>query len=149
MKKLAKKVLSLAALGGIVLPVIACGPNYERIELTGEKKSPLGGEVKANHVSVPEGMIVKAHVVPYNDDGEPMQQHVFPRDPDVLEVIAVVNDRDYAFIGKKPGRTQVEFQADGETVLIVEAVVTEQPPPESLPSDPDAKQDATKDTTQQ
>lgn len=130
--KLSKKILSLAVLGGIVLPVLACGPDYERIELTGEKKSPLGGEVKANHVSVPEGMIVKAHVVPYNDDNEPMQQHVFPRDPDVLEVLAIVNDRDYAFIGKKPGRTQVEFQADGETVLIVEAEVTVQPPPESM-----------------
>lgn len=139
-KKLSRKILSLAVLGGIVLPVVACAPDYQRIDITGEKKSPLGGEVKPNHVSVPEGMIVKAHVVPYNDDGEPMQQHVFPRDPDVLEVIAVVNDRDYAFIGKKPGRTQVEFQADGETVLIVEAEVTAQPPPESTSATTTAQQ---------
>lgn len=125
--KLATKILSLLAVGGLLA---ACGPDYEKIEITAEKKSPLGGEVKSNHVSVPEGMIVKAHIVPYNDDGEAMQQHVFSRDPDVLEVVAIVNDRDYAFIGKKPGRTQVEFQAEGDTVLIVEAEVSEQPPPD-------------------
>jgi hypothetical protein len=128
MKLLNMKNLFVGVVAALV--AIACGPDYERTEISGTKSSPLGGEVKSNHVAVPEGMIVKAHVVPYNDDNEQMQAHVWSHDPDILEVIAVVNDRDYAFIGKKPGSTTVEFQADGETVFIVTAEVTTQPPPE-------------------
>lgn len=111
----------------MALPMVACGPDYDHLELSGEKASPLGGDVKENHITVPEGMIVKVHVVPWNDDKETMPGHVFSHDADTMEIAAIVNDRDYAFIGKKPGHTQVEFQADGKTVLIVEADVTPQP----------------------
>jgi hypothetical protein len=123
-----KKVFALAA---CVMTMIACGPDYERTEVTAVKPSPLGGTATSRLVSVPEGMIVKAHVVSTNDDNEVMHAHVFSRDDSIVEVVAVVNDRDYAFIGKRPGRTEVEFQADGETVFTVIAEVTAQPEPES------------------
>ena len=122
-----KKVFSLAA---CVMAMVACGPDYERTEVTAIKPSPLGGTASSRQVSVPEGMIVKAHIVPFNDDGEAMQAHVVSRDESIVEVVAIVNDRDYAFIGKKPGRAEVEFQADGETVFVLIAEVTAQPPPE-------------------
>ena len=80
--KLSNALLVIAL---FALPTTACGPDYERMEISGTKASPLGGEVKANHVSVPEGMIVKTHVVPFNDDDEMMQAHVFSADPDILE----------------------------------------------------------------
>ena len=131
-----KNLSALVMCALVALPILACGPDYKKMEISGRKESPLGGKVEPNHVSVPEGMIVKAHIVPYNDDNELMQAHVFSHDPSILEVTAVVNDRDYAFIGKKPGRTRVEFQADGETVLVVEADVTEQPPPETIAAQP-------------
>ena len=127
-----KKVFALAA---CLMTVIACGPDYEKTEVTAVKPSPLGGTASARHVSVPEGMIVKAHVVSFNDDNEIMHAHVFSRDESIVEVVAVVNDRDYAFIGKKAGRTEVEFQADGDTVFTVIAEVTEQPPPEETTSE--------------
>ena len=88
-----------ALLGALMaLPMLACGPDYDHLELSGTKASPLGGEVKDNHISVPEGMIVKTHVVPWNDDKETMPGHVFSHDSDTLEIAAIVNDRDYAFI---------------------------------------------------
>ena len=131
-----KKLLALAVSSLVGLSILACGPDYERTDITAVKPSPLGGDVKPNFVSVPEGMIVKAKVVPVDDDRELMQAHVFSHDESVLEVIAVVNDRDYAFIGKKPGKTEVEFQADGETVFRVVAEVTAQPAPEETGSQP-------------
>lgn len=131
-----KKLVALAISCLVALPLLACGPDYQETEITGVKPSPLGGDVKPNHVSVPEGMIVKAHIVPVNDDREPMQAHVESRDTSILEVVAIVNDRDYAFIGKKPGRTEVVFQADGETVFVVHADVTAQPPPEDPTAQP-------------
>jgi hypothetical protein len=125
-----KKLLALAISAFVGLAVVACGPDYEKTVITQSTQTPLGGEVKPNLVSVPEGMIVTAYVAPFDDDDEHMQAHVISRDDTVLEVIAVVNDRNYAFIGKKPGKTLVEFQADGETVFVVEAEVTAQPAPE-------------------
>jgi hypothetical protein len=124
-----KKVFALAA---CVTTMIACGPDYDKTEVTAPKSSPLGGTASARQISVPEGMIVKAHVVPYNDDGEVMQAHVVSRDDSIVEVAAIVNDRDYAFIGKKAGTAEIEFQADGETVFVIIAEVTAQPPPETL-----------------
>jgi hypothetical protein len=121
-------VRSLLAVTGLVAAV-ACGPDYERTEISGVKQSPLGGDVTNRHVSVPEGMIVKANIVPFNDDQEKMHGHVFSQDPSVIEVIPVVNDRDFAFIGKKPGRTTITFQADDESVFVVQAEVLEQPEP--------------------
>ena len=126
-----KKVLTVAACVMSVMTVIACGPDYEKTEVTAVKPSPLGGTASNRQVSVPEGMIVKAHVVTWNDDNEIMQAHVLSHDNSIVEVIAVVNDRDYAFIGKRPGVTEVEFQADGETVFTVIAEVTAQPPPDT------------------
>jgi hypothetical protein len=112
-----------------VTGLVACGPEFDRLELTSTKTSPLGGEVSTQRISVPEGMIVKTNVAPYDDDNEKMPGRVYSRDGDIVEVIAVVNDRDYAFIGKKVGHTEIVFEADGETVLIVQADVTPQPAP--------------------
>ena len=125
-----KKVFSVGVALFAILAAAACGPDYERTEVTAMKPSPLGGSVSSRQISVPEGMIVKAHVVPVNDDGELMQAHVRSRDETVVEVVGIVNDRDYAFIGKSPGTAEVEFQADGETVFVLIAQVTPQPPPE-------------------
>lgn len=106
---------------------VACGPDYDRLELTGQKGSPLGGTVNAQMISIPEGMIVKVHVVPWNDDDEPMRGGARSLDTSILDVWPVVSDRDFAFVANKVGRTSVEFQANGRTVLTVHAEVTPQP----------------------
>jgi hypothetical protein len=126
-----KKVFAFGVGLFSLIAVAACGPDYERTDITAVKQSPLGGTVSSRTISVPEGMIVKAHVVPVNDDGELMQADVKSRDETVVEVTAIVNDRDYAFIGKTPGKTEVEFRADGEVVFVLIAEVTPQPAPES------------------
>jgi len=115
-----------AVLGALALGLAACGPDYDHIEIS-SVKSPPGAEVRSSRIAVPEGMIVVSHVVPWNDDNETMSAHVRARDPEVIEVTPVVNDRNYAFIGKKAGHTQVEFIADDKVVLIVEADVSAQP----------------------
>lgn len=129
-----KTKLTRRGLVGLALAIaplaIGCGPDYERMEITGQKASPLGGEVRGNRVSVPEGMVVKANIVPYDDDQQKMPVRVFAHDPDVLEVAPTVNESNWVFIGKRPGRTRVEYVAGADTVLIVEADVTPQPDPE-------------------
>jgi len=115
-------VLALAlapALGG-------CGPDYDRTEINAQP-SKLGGGVTKSRIEVPLGMVVKAHIVSYDDDEKVMKATFRVADPAILEVAGVVTDSDYAFLGLRPGITQVELRADGDLVLIVDAVVTEQP----------------------
>ena len=81
-------------------------------------------------IVVPVGMIVTAHIVSYDDDHKTMTTGIQSKDPRVVEVESVVSPSDYAFFGLSPGSTDVELTADGKVVLIVTAVVTEQP---SLP----------------
>jgi hypothetical protein len=114
--------LALAALG-----VVACGPDYQRTDIEGVVTSPLGGRIDYSRVEVPLGMILKAHIVPTNDEGKPMETTIRSRDPGVVEVAPVVSDHDYAFLGLRPGITQVEIRAEGDLVLIIDAVVTAQP----------------------
>ena len=127
MSSLMNVVRSALILGVLSFGAIACGAEYERTEITGVRVSNLGGEVSVQRIDVPEGLIVKAHIVVWNDDNEAMTLSVRAVDPNIVEVAGVVNDRDYAFIGKKQGRTAVQFLADGKVVLTVQADVTAQP----------------------
>lgn len=126
----ALSTLRLLALGaGAALTLMACGPDYERIDINGQTQSDLGGVVNARQISIPEGMAVKVHIVPWNDDDEMMQGHAVSDNDSILEVRNVVSDRDFVFIARKVGQTSVAFQADGKTVLIVDATVTPQATP--------------------
>jgi hypothetical protein len=125
-------VRAAIVLGALGLASAACGPEYDRTEISAVKPSDLGGGISRAKLDVPEGLIVKAHVVVWNDDNEPMPLTIRSLDPNVVEVAGVVNDRDYAFVGRKAGRTQVEFKAEDTVVLTLEAEVVAQP---ELPSD--------------
>ncbi|AKU97969.1 hypothetical protein AKJ09_04633 [Labilithrix luteola] len=105
----------------------ACGPSYDHTEITGVVASPLGGTVTFQRVEIPEGMIVKAHIVSLNDDDDLMGGTVRSHDESIVGVSSLVSDRDFAFEGRKPGRTDVEILADGKLVLVLEAIVSAQP----------------------
>ncbi len=123
-KKLFVAAFSLFALAA--LP--ACGPDYDRMEITAVTAPPMGGTVNFQRIEVIEGTIVTARIEPKNDDNEAMHCHVRALDSSVIEVAAVVNDRVYAFIGQHEGTTRIEFTAEDEVVAVVEAVVKPQPP---------------------
>jgi len=118
--KLAALALASAALAG-------CGPDYDHTEIVGIVPSRLGGRIDYTRVEVPVGMVVKAHIAPYNDERELMPTSVRSLDPSVMEVSSVITDQDFAFLGLRPGVTQIELRAEGELVLVLDAVVTEQP----------------------
>lgn len=118
-----------AALAACGLLLGGCADEYERTDITNVRKSDLGGAISTSRIEVPVGMIVTAHIVPFNDDREMMAAELRSANPDVVEVAHVVSDRDYAFLGMRPGVTEVELRADGKVVLIIQAVVTEQSPP--------------------
>lgn len=124
-----KKIVTLLAvtLGG--LAVAACGPDYDRTEITNVLASPLGGSVDYRQINVHSGMVVKAKILPYNDSNERMSCRLRSLDPRVVDVLQVVNDGDFAFLGLAPGRTQIEVRADDRIILVLDAVVTEQPAP--------------------
>lgn len=125
-----KSILGRAiVLAGIVGAAVACGPDYERMEMSGTVKDDFGGTIDIRRLTVHEGMIVKSHLVAWNDDQEAMPLVVRVEDPDTVELASVISDRDYAFIGRKQGRTRINFEADGVLVLIVEAEVVPQPTP--------------------
>lgn len=121
---------TIARAAALTLGLVACGPQYDRTEITAVQPSVLGGEVGVHRISVHEGMLVKAHVVVWNDDNVQMPLQIVADDPSVVEVAGVINDRDYAFIGRRQGRTLVRLVADGTTVLSIAADVLAQP---SLP----------------
>lgn len=124
------KAASLFTVALVALGLAGCGPSYDRLDITSKVLSPLGGEIDVQHIQVPEGMIVKAHIVPYNSDDDAMGVQLHSVDPSIMDVINVAHDHDFAFLGNRPGQTQIEVTAEGETVLIVDALVTPQPAPQ-------------------
>lgn len=117
----------LAALGLAALAA-GCVADYERTDIGGIVESPLGGTVTYGAVAVPEGMVVKAHIAPFNDDGNPLTCELASEDPSVVGVSQTIGDKDYAFYGLKEGRTRVNVRAGDRVVLVLEAIVTPQPP---------------------
>jgi hypothetical protein len=115
-------VLSAVALG-----LVACGPDYDHTDISAVRKTKLGGDMNIQRLEVPEGLVLKAHIVVWNDDEEAMPLVVRSKDPKIVEVAGVVNDRDYAFLGLQRGRTEIEFVADDTVVLTIEANVVAQP----------------------
>jgi len=111
---------------GAITTLPACGPDYDRLEVT-SVNNPNGGTINFQRIEVVEGTVVTARIEPRNDDNESMHCHVRSDNASILEVSAVVNDRVYAFIGQSAGTTRIEFTAGDEVVLIVDAVVKPQP----------------------
>ncbi len=123
---LVDRVRRSAFVGAIALASIACGPEYERTEFSATV-AELGGSVSVQRLELYEGMIVKSHIVAWNDDREPMPLLVRTGDPATVEVAGVISPHDYAFVGRQAGTTKIEFVADGTLVLVIEAVVLPQP----------------------
>ena len=127
MKKLASLVASLVFLSCVA----GCGTDYDHTEITNVKGSePFPGTMTYARIVVPVGMLVTAHIVSYDDKHKTMSTGIQSKNTHVVEVEPVVSPDDYAFFGLAPGTTDVEVTADGKTVFIVTAVVTDQP---SLP----------------
>jgi hypothetical protein len=128
-----RKMLLRTAIAGVLLAgsAVACGPDYERTEFSGVVADDFtrGGSsaISVRHITVHEGMILKSHIVSWNDDDETMPLDVRSEDPGKLEVGRVITPHDFVFIGRSVGKTRVSFRAGGELVLIVEADVLPQP----------------------
>lgn len=121
-------VLRASVLAMVALGVSACGPEYDRTEISAVKgDGTLGGTISTRRLDVPEGLVITAHVVVMNDDDEPMPLEIRSKDPSIVEVRPVVNPRNYAFLGLKQGTTEVQFVADGSVVLTIPATVIQQP----------------------
>lgn len=118
-----KNVVALVALGAVL--VSACNDDYDRLELS-KQPSTIGGDIDRSHLVVPVGMIVKAHLAPIDDSGDVMTATVSVVDETIVEAASVVSEADFAFIGLKPGKTEIVLKADGKTVLIIPTTVTEQ-----------------------
>jgi hypothetical protein len=114
------------AISAAVFALAGCGHDYDHTDIDAVQPSALGGTVSTQAISVPEGLVVKAHIVPWNDDKDPLSLQVRSKDTTTLQVSPTVNDRVYAFIGLKTGQTEVEFVADGTVVMTVLASVTAQ-----------------------
>jgi hypothetical protein len=116
-------VCSLAAAG--------CAAEYDHTDITVVRPppGPLEGSVNHARVQVSVGAVVTAHIVSYDDDHEDMAVELRTKDRSVVEVANVVSEHDYAFLGLRPGVTDVELLAGGKLVLIFTAVVVDQPAP--------------------
>lgn len=128
MSGLVRLLRGAVVLGALALGASACGPEYDRTEISGVIESKLGGTIDMTRLEVHEGMIVKAHIVVYDDDNERMPLAFRVVDPSLVEVAGVVTTDDYAFIGRRVGRTQIQLVADGTVVVTLVAEVTAQPP---------------------
>jgi len=131
MSSLSYRIRGAIVAAALALGVTACGPEYDRTEISAVRgQDTLGGTINNQRLDVPEGLVITAHIVAWNDDNEQMPLGVRSKDPSIVEVAGVVNDRSYAFLGLKQGRTEIELVADGTVVLTIPATVSAQP---SLP----------------
>jgi hypothetical protein len=119
------RYLALAAL------ISGCAAEYDHTDLNNvhAPPKPLDGRVTYARINVSVGAIVTARIVSYDDDHKEPATDMRTKDTSVVEVTGVVSPGDYAFLGLRPGQTEVEVLADGKVVLILTAVVTEQPTP--------------------
>lgn len=117
----------VAAVAALALCGAGCGSDYDRTVFSGIVSDDLGGQIGVTGLQVHEGMILKSHIVAWNDDEEPMTLSVRSLDPTIVEVVEVISDRDFAFVGLRAGRTQIQLEADDTLVLTIEARVTPQP----------------------
>jgi hypothetical protein len=121
--------LALASLLFSTLAVAGCGADFDHTEIDNARPSLPGGTLTYSRVVVPAGSLVTAHIVSYDDKHNTMAMGLSTKDKTVVDVQNVVSEHDYAFFGLRPGSTEVEMTADGKVVLIITAVVTEQPAP--------------------
>jgi hypothetical protein len=122
------RLAGLAALAIFASSTVACGPDYDRLDITPVKgENVLGSKLDKQELVVPEGLVLTAFIVPWNDDDEKMPLAIFSDRTDIVEISPVVNDRNYSFIGKAPGTTTIRFVVDGNTVLRIPANVIPQP----------------------
>lgn len=122
-----RTVAALGLVAVLAAGAAGCAPDYDRTEITAVRPSLLGGRVDRSRIEVPAGLIVTAHFVSYNDDNKVMGMTLRATNPEIVEVSPVISEYDYAFIGLKPGVTDVEVLADNKVVLIISAVVGPQP----------------------
>ena len=115
---------TLALLGALT----GCTSNYSHTDISTVSTNDLPSQVTAFHISVTQGSIVTAHIAPFNSDEKPMVGDVQSSDPSTIEVLRAYGDKNYAFLGKKAGKTTVMFLSDGITVATIQAEVTAQAP---------------------
>jgi hypothetical protein len=114
----------------VALLLAGCGAEYDHTDILSvhAPPKPLAGQVSYARIQVSVGAVVTAHIVSFDDDHKEMEADLRSKDTGVVEVTGVVTPGDYAFLGMRAGETEVEVRADGKLVLILRAVVTEQPP---------------------
>jgi hypothetical protein len=103
-----------------------CAATYSHTDISQVSSNELQSQVNATHIQVTHGGIVTAHIAPFNSDGNPMVGDVASEDTSVIQVYRATGDNNYALLGVKPGRTHLEFKADGVTVVTIDTEVTEQ-----------------------
>ena len=108
-----------------------CAADYDHTDISVVRPppAPLDGSVNHARIQVSVGSVVTAHIVSYDDDHDSMSLELHAKDRSVVEVANVVSEHDYAFLGLRPGTTDVEMRANGKLVLIFTAVVVDQPAP--------------------
>ena len=96
----ASRLLVAAAVAALAA---GCGTDYDRTEITAVVGSFTGpttsskDTVSTSHIQITEGNILKAHIVVFNDDDEPMPLTLKVTTPGVVEVAAVISPDDYTF----------------------------------------------------
>lgn len=128
MKRVVASLASLVMTAAVALTVGGCKAEYDRTEITNVKSRLAGGSMNEARIEVPVGGIVTSHIVSYDDSHHTMSVELHSKDEGIVQVANVVSEHDYAFVGMKPGDTEVELRADGHLVLILRARVTAQPP---------------------
>lgn len=125
MKKLLSRIAPLSLVLGLAA-LSGCRANYSHTDISRVSSNDLPSTVTALHIAVTQGSIVTAHIAPFNNDEKPMVGDVQSSDPSTLQVLRAFDDKNYAFLGVKTGKTTVMFLADGIVVATIQADVTAQ-----------------------
>ncbi len=121
-----KLPIYLCALGAIA--ACGCTSSYSRTDITSVSQSnELTSSVTGRHILLTVAGVVTAHIGPFNSDNNPMVGDVASEDNSILEVSRTYGDKNYAFLGRRAGKTAIELKADGIVVARIEAEVVEQP----------------------
>lgn len=125
-----RRGLAMLALAASAVGLSACGPEYDRTEITVVSSSyPSDYSASLGRITVTEGTALTLHLVVYNDDNEKMPVRFVLTDNQIANFVAQVDPGNYTLLAYKEGVSQLQIIADDTKVLTINVYVRPQPTP--------------------
>jgi hypothetical protein len=112
-----ERTVSAAAIVLAAFALSACGPRYDRLDITLKSSPPTATTTESNSIEIISGVAVVVHVEPISgsptDYEETDEVSLSSENTGVLEVLHGHTEREFALVGVWPGETDLVVSVNG------------------------------------